>query len=125
MSEIKYFAEKVNGHASARLAGTVLVVNMGVLNKTHVRGWGAPKGQARALPVETWISPRYLEKNCVEVSEETAREIHPFLFECIAKYKRSPEYRVGHWLEAKHSPIQNDAQAQKDSTEKFYDLYGN
>lgn len=107
---VEFYAEYINGHKKTA-AGTVLAVivprkgHEQDRNGTARAAIAVPKGDATGLPVRTWAGAAYLKRMCVKVTEEQAREIHPRLFEALAKYERAPEYRLGHAIES-HKPAQ-------------------
>jgi hypothetical protein len=101
-SECMFFAEKTSAHKGATLAGTVLVLARKLTpemqNGTTVKAIGVPRGDAKAVPVATWVSLKYLTRSCVQVTEEEARQLQPKMFAALEAYDRAPEYRTSHAL---------------------------
>jgi hypothetical protein len=99
-SESRFFAEKTSARKGADLAGTVLIApkrpTRAQRNGITVMVVGVPDGGG--VPCATWASPDYLERSCIEVTEEQARRLVPAFFRALEAYDRSPEYRLGHAL---------------------------
>lgn len=95
-----FYAEKTSAHKGARLAGTVLVVarrlTSDMRNGSCIKAIATPKGDPNGVPCATWVGSSHFATVCVEVSEATAREIAPRMFEALERYDASAFFRTGH-----------------------------
>lgn len=127
---VEFFAE-VERKGSARLTGTVLVLSREIRNGQCFAAVAVPSDGRSALPVVTWVSPKYLADKCRKVTETEARAIDPRTMKALDAHHRSPEYREMYQAEIVkpgrtnlQPALAKDMPPTKDITRKFYELYG-
>jgi len=98
-ANVDFYAERINGHKSSALAGTILVVSRTTFNGICPKAVAVPKGDPNGVPCATWVAPEYLARKCVLVTEAQARAIAPAMFAKMEAFDRSPEYRAMHAIE--------------------------
>jgi len=96
--DCRFFAEKTSARKNAELTGGVVIIathpTEDHINGKCLMGLGTPKSGTRMVPCATWVSPDYLSRKCVEVSEADARSIAPEMFQALESFDRSPEFRT-------------------------------